>query len=84
MSEKKLNIPQDIAELPFEKALEELETAVDKIEREVLPLEEQLAVFERGSYLAIHCRQKLTALEKRIEILKSSNQENADWQEFNA
>ena len=84
MSEKKTNIPQDIAGLPFEKALEELETVVEKIEREVLPLEEQLAVFECGSYLAIHCRQKLTALEKRIEILKGSSQDGSEWQEFNA
>lgn len=82
MAEVKKNIPQDIAELPFEAALEELENVVRKMEQEPMPLETLFSVFERGNYLAVHCREKLGALEKRIEILKENTQDDPQWQEF--
>ena len=39
-------------------------------------------VFERGSYLASHCREQITALEKRVEILTGNDQDPPQWQEF--
>lgn len=82
MAEEKKNIPPEIAELSFEKALEELEEVVAKMEQEPMPLEALLDVFERGNYLAVHCREKLGALEKRIEILKENTQDDPQWQDF--
>ena len=82
MSEAEKQIPQEIAELPFEKSLEELEMIVAKLEQEQMPLETLLTVFERGNHLARHCREKLDSLEKRIEILSKDAQGNPQWQEF--
>ena len=82
MADAEKTIPPDIAALPFEKSLEELEMIVEKMEREALPLEALLNTFERGNYLALHCRQKLESLEKRIEILNENVQGESQWQEF--
>jgi len=84
MAEQEIVIPQDIAELPFEKALEELEATVAKMETERLPLETMISAFERGNRLALHCRNKLAELEKRIEVLTRDAGDSGEWQEFKA
>ena len=82
MAEAEKKIPQDIAALPFETALAELENIVATLENEQLPLTKMFEVFERGSYLATHCREQITALEKRVEILTGNDQDPPQWQEF--
>lgn len=57
----------DPAELPFEKALAELEAAVEKLEDGTLTLEQQVAFYERGMKLVQACRKKLDAAAARIE-----------------
>jgi len=84
MAEQEVTIPADIAGLPFEKALEELEATVAKMENERLPLETMISAFERGSRLALHCRNKLAELEKRIEVLTRDSADGGQWQEFKA
>ena len=42
------NANADVKELPFEKALAELESIVQKLERGDVPLEESVAIYERG------------------------------------
>lgn len=54
----------------FEKALEELEKIVERLEDGSLGLEESIAEFERGTRLARYCREKLDEAERRIEILQ--------------
>ena len=49
----------DINELSFEKALEELEQIVAKLESGELTLEESVTVFERGRRLSDHCQEIL-------------------------
>ena len=44
-------IPADIAALPFEKALAELETIVGRLEKGDVPLEESIALYARGDAL---------------------------------
>jgi exodeoxyribonuclease VII small subunit len=62
--------PEAITEPPqFERALEELEGLVDRLEGEDLTLEESLAVFERGIGLTRTCQQALDAAEQRVRIL---------------
>lgn len=55
--------------LTFEKALEELEAIVEKLEHGQISLEESLAAFERGMELVTFCQARLQQVEKRVEIL---------------
>lgn len=56
-------------EKSFEACLAALEQVVDRIETGELSLEESLSTFERGVRLVRSCNEKLTAVEKRIELL---------------
>jgi exodeoxyribonuclease VII small subunit len=53
----------------FEVALEELESVVEQLESGDLSLEDSLAAFEKGVGLVKYCNQKLTDVEKKIELL---------------
>ncbi len=57
----------DIATLPFERALAELESIVDQLEKGSVPLEESIAIYERGERLKAHCDALLKSAEARIE-----------------
>jgi exodeoxyribonuclease VII small subunit len=57
------------ADMTFEKALEELEALVARIEEGKLPLEESLAAYQRGAALIKFCEGKLTDAQARIAIL---------------
>ncbi len=57
----------DIAALPFERALQELETIVQRLERGDVPLEESIAIYERGEALKIRCEALLKQAEMKIE-----------------
>ena len=59
--------PGDIAALPFEKALAELEEIVTRLERGSVALEESIAIYERGEALKKHCDGLLRSAEMRIE-----------------
>jgi exodeoxyribonuclease VII small subunit len=61
------NPPGD--ELTFEKALEELEALVARMEDGKLPLEESLAAYQRGAELIKLCEAKLADAQARIAIL---------------
>ncbi|MBV9567051.1 MAG: exodeoxyribonuclease VII small subunit [Hyphomicrobiales bacterium] len=64
----------DIAELPFEKALAELEAIVGRLERGDVPLEESIAIYERGEALKLRCEALLQLAEARIERITLSAQ----------
>ena len=53
----------------FEAALEELEQVVEQLESGDLSLEDSLAAFEKGVGLVKLCNEKLTEVEKRVELL---------------
>ena len=57
-------------ELSFEKALEELEALVARMEDGKLPLEESLAAYQRGAELVKFCESKLVDAQARIAILE--------------
>lgn len=57
----------DIASLPFEKALAELETIVTRLESGKVDLERSIAIYERGEALKKHCERLLKDAEARIE-----------------
>ena len=56
--------------LTFEKALEELEALVHRMEDGKLPLEESLAAYQRGTELLKFCESRLTDAQARIAILE--------------
>jgi exodeoxyribonuclease VII small subunit len=56
-----------IAKLPFEAALAELESIVERLEAGKVDLEESIAIYERGEKLKEHCEQLLKSAEARIE-----------------
>ena len=76
MPENPLAAPAE--SLTFEKALEELEALVARMEDGKLPLEESLAAYQRGTELIKFCEGKLTAAQARIAIL-----EGGELRDFN-
>ena len=58
-----------MAKLTFEKALEQLEKIVEKLESGGLSLEQSLKEFEEGMKLSRFCSEKLDETEKKISII---------------
>lgn len=57
----------DIAVLPFEAALKQLEDIVNKLESGKVDLEQSIAIYVRGEALKKHCEALLKDAEARIE-----------------
>ena len=57
----------DVPQLSFEKALAELESIVQKLERGDVALEESVAIYERGEALKRRCEELLRQAEARVE-----------------
>jgi exodeoxyribonuclease VII small subunit len=53
----------------FEKAFQQLESIVKRLESEELPLDESLRLFEEGIALSRFCNQKLEEVEKKVELI---------------
>jgi exodeoxyribonuclease VII small subunit len=53
----------------FEASLKELEKIVEQLEAGDLPLEESLALFERGIRLSRECQRRLEEAERKVEVL---------------
>ena len=49
----------DVKKLSFERAMEELESIVTKLEGGKVPLEESVAIYERGESLKRRCEELL-------------------------
>jgi exodeoxyribonuclease VII small subunit len=58
--------------LPFEEALKKLESIVEAMESEDLPLETLLARYEEGTKLAQVCQAKLAEAELKIQQLEKN------------
>jgi exodeoxyribonuclease VII small subunit len=58
--------------LPFEEALEKLESIVEAMESAELPLESLLAKYEEGTRLARICQSKLAEAELKIQQLEKN------------
>lgn len=57
----------DVKKLPFEKAIDELESIVRRLEEGKVPLEESVAIYERGEALKARCEELLKQAEARVE-----------------
>jgi len=65
-----------MSDKPFslEHTIKDLETIVNKMESETLPLEQALAYFEQGVSLTKQCQQALHQAEQKIEIITNQLQ----------
>ena len=57
----------DISAMSFEEALKALEDTVRRLEGGDVPLDESIALYERGEALRRHCQARLDAAQERIE-----------------
>jgi exodeoxyribonuclease VII small subunit len=57
------------AEPTFEQAQAELERIVEQLERGQVPLDEAIALWERGEQLHAFCRARLDAAQGKVEEL---------------
>lgn len=70
-------------DLTYEEAYEQLEQILHALESGDLPLDESLALYERGAALAAHCTQLLDEAELRVEQWQPGAGVSplTDWQE---
>jgi exodeoxyribonuclease VII small subunit len=61
------NASADVKKLSFERAIEELELIVKRLEEGRVPLEESIAIYERGEALKRRCEELLRQAEARVE-----------------
>jgi exodeoxyribonuclease VII small subunit len=64
--------PSKGEEMPFEEALSKLESIVETMETDDLPLETLLARFEEGTHLAHLCQAKLAEADLKIQQLEKN------------
>ena len=69
MPSKKTKSNTTVDDLPFEAALAELDETVRLLEAGELPLDESLALFERGQQLSARCQSLLQAAELKVQQL---------------
>ncbi len=55
-----------VAKMSFEDAMKELETVVGQLESGDVPLEDSIALYERGAALKEHCQKKLAEAEEKV------------------
>ncbi len=67
-------MPKKNSQPDFEKALSELESLVDNLEKGERPLEETLKQFERGIELTRSCQKALNSAEQRVKILLAGSE----------
>jgi exodeoxyribonuclease VII small subunit len=63
----------DVNTLPFERAIEELESIVKRLEEGKVPLEESVAIYERGEALKRRCEQLLAQAEARVNKIMTDS-----------
>jgi exodeoxyribonuclease VII small subunit len=62
---------QPVTDLTFEQAFAELEESVRTLERGDLPLEESLALYERGQELSAYCAKLLDEAELKVQQVEA-------------
>jgi len=59
----------EIKDMSFERALKELESIVERLEKGAVELEESIVIYERGEALREHCDRLLKQAEAKVERL---------------
>lgn len=71
------DLPEEIAALGYEEALEALEGIIDRIEQGEVGLEASLAEYRRGVQLVRRCEMVLEAAEQQVRELSLAEVEEA-------
>ncbi len=58
-----------IEQMSFEEAMAALENVVGQLERGEVPLEQSIALYERGSKLRAYCDTKLKEAEEKVAAI---------------
>lgn len=66
MSDKAVN------DMSFEEAMAALEAVVSQLERGEVPLDQSIALYERGAAMKAHCAAKLKDAEEKVELIRSA------------
>jgi exodeoxyribonuclease VII small subunit len=74
----------DVNTLSFEIALKQLEEIVAKLERGDVPLEESIAIYERGEALKKRCETLLGEAEERVEKIRTAEGKAAGTEPFDS
>jgi exodeoxyribonuclease VII small subunit len=74
----------EVANLSFEAALKQLEEIVVKLERGDVPLEESIAIYERGEALKRRCEALLGQAEERVERIRAADGKAIGTEPFDA
>lgn len=59
----------NVKDMSFESAMAELEKVVGRLESGDVPLEESIALYERGAGLKAHCAARLQAAEEKVAMI---------------
>jgi len=73
---------KDIAKLSFEEALGELEQVIGRLEGGQVPLEQSIALYERGDALRKHCEAKLNEAQLKVEKIVAADGKPAGTEPF--
>ena len=82
MSEDKDQDQTAHEELTFEEAIAELEEIVKSLEDGKMALDQSLKRYERGTILLNFCDKKLKDSASKIEILRKTGDNQAEWQDY--
>jgi exodeoxyribonuclease VII small subunit len=66
----------ELSELSYEQARDELIAAVQQLENGGVPLAESLALWERSEKLAAICQQRLEGAKQRVQAAREHDAEN--------
>ena len=72
MTEK--NRAAEESELTYEQARDELVQVVQRLESGGVPLDESLALWERGEHLAAICQQRLNGAKAKVDAARARSQ----------
>jgi exodeoxyribonuclease VII small subunit len=61
-----------VNDMSFEEAMAALEAVVSQLERGEVPLDQSIALYERGAALKAHCAAKLKDAEEKVELIRSA------------
>ncbi len=62
-----------LADLTYEQARDELVQVVQRLESGGVPLDESLALWERGEQLAAVCQQRLDGAKAKVDAARAGN-----------
>ena len=65
-----------VEEMSFEDAMRELEKVVSDLERGDVPLEQSIALYERGAQLKKRCQTKLKEAEEKVALITQEGDGN--------